>query len=715
MENSKSKNIILKLFEPYHYITATTTLIILVVFASPQFKYLKLPELNSIASKNYSSNKEIRFIDVYKTKEQKLLKQNLVIPYLKIDYTVKFDENYFKPLYKKYNQKIFQKLFQKIIYKGVLKSSPPFKSAKVLNLTVIKDAGESRIKNQFNIQKNRVEILFGKENLVNYINAFLKKNKIKITDNEVDSIAGYFIKNANVLFDNKRYLKEKELIVQTTPPIVKIIKKGTIIIKKGEKVTFDKIKLLKKLRLYSWESDFKVVLGILVLFSVFLGFYYLFIYFFYKNIFYNLNKFVLSSLLLVLPVGLLKIFLFFMTGSQFIHKIYNVIFILPFPVFFVLTAVLLRVRLSIVQNFVVSILISFVYTISLYTFSEIFNYFNILLLLVIFISSSVGVLSYVNIIKRLHLVRSGIITGVVGCLIIFFFSLATSNIKSGYPSIKFLAYISMLLNGFLLTPILTIGLLPFFETLFKITTNYKLLELSDLNLRVFKDMLVKAPGTYQHSIVVGNLAESAAELVGANPLLARAGAYYHDMGKMKKPEYFIENQPHVSENIHEKIKPTLSSSIIKSHVKIGLDMAKELKLPQEIQDIIQQHHGTSIIKIFYKQALEEAGENDVILEEDFRYPGPNPKSKEAAIVLLTDVVEAACRSLPNPTPARLEETIHDCITSRILEGALDECNLTLNEIKIIEKTFLQIITTLYHSRMKYPDESEIKILQQQKK
>jgi len=397
-----------------------------------------------------------------------------------------------------------------------------------------------------------------------------------------------------------------------------------------------------------------------------------------------------------------------MTGSEAINKIYNIVFIIPFPAFAILTAVVVSVRFSIIQNFIVSVFLSFVYTLSLNSFSEIFNYFNFLFFLVAFISASIGVISYINIRKRFHFIRSGIIIGLSGALVILFFDFATSNIKSNYPDITALAYISMLLNGFLLSPIFTIGLLPFFETIFKITTDYKLIELSDLNLPIFKDMLVKTPGTYQHSIVVGNLAENAAELIGINPLLVRAGAYYHDIGKMNKPEYFIENQTFPEENVHSKIKPILSSSIIKSHIKVGLEMANTLKLPQEIKDIIQQHHGTSLIKIFYLQALEEAGENDIILEEDFRYPGPKPQTKEAAIVTLADVVEASCRALQNPTLNRIEETIHTVITNKIIEGELDESNLTLREIKIVEKTFYKIITTLYHSRIKYPTDSEIK-------
>ncbi|MGB9846893.1 MAG: HDIG domain-containing metalloprotein, partial [Desulfotomaculales bacterium] len=218
---------------------------------------------------------------------------------------------------------------------------------------------------------------------------------------------------------------------------------------------------------------------------------------------------------------------------------------------------------------------------------------------------------------------------------------------------------------------------------------------------LLRRLLTEAPGTYHHSIVVGNLAEAAAEAIGAESLLTRVGAYYHDVGKLKRPYFFIENQLN-QDNPHDKIAPTLSTLILTAHVKDGVELAREYKLPPVIIDIIEQHHGSSLCTYFYHKALEN-GTNELLNEEEFRYEGPKPKTKEAALVMLADSVEAAVRSLQNRTPGRIEGIVRKVIKDKLMDGQLDECDLTLKDLDKVASAFLQVLSGIFHARIEYPD------------
>ena len=256
----------------------------------------------------------------------------------------------------------------------------------------------------------------------------------------------------------------------------------------------------------------------------------------------------------------------------------------------------------------------------------------------------------------------------------------------------------------LFTPIMTYGLLPLVESIFGVTTDFSLLELSNLNHPLLKRLSVQAPGTYHHSIIVGNLAEAAAQSVGANSLLARVGSYYHDVGKIDKAEYFVENQTR-GENPHEKLTPRMSALILMNHVKRGLELAEKYKLPSSIKDIIVQHQGTAVMNFFYQKAKSKNGSQETS-KEDYRYPGPRPQSKEAAIVMLADSVEAAARSLKGPTHSRLKGLIEDLVDARFKEGQLDKSPLTLRDLERIKESFLMILAGTFHTRIDYPDDEE---------
>lgn len=260
------------------------------------------------------------------------------------------------------------------------------------------------------------------------------------------------------------------------------------------------------------------------------------------------------------------------------------------------------------------------------------------------------------------------------------------------------------INGFL-SPVLTYGLMVIFEYLFDMTTDATLLELSDLNKPLLRKLAMRAPGTYHHSILVGSLSETAAEAIGANSLLTRVGSYYHDIGKMDKPEYFVENQKG-GKNPHDKLSPSMSYLIIVNHVKRGLEMAQEYKLPKEIQAFIAEHHGTNLISYFYSKALDKNDETE-INETDFRYPGPKPQTKETGIVMLADSVEATSRTLKDPSVSRLRGMVNSIIDDRFKNCELDESPLTLRELTLIQEAFVQILTGIFHGRIEYPDQEKL--------
>ncbi|MGB2705281.1 MAG: HDIG domain-containing metalloprotein [Candidatus Omnitrophota bacterium] len=256
-------------------------------------------------------------------------------------------------------------------------------------------------------------------------------------------------------------------------------------------------------------------------------------------------------------------------------------------------------------------------------------------------------------------------------------------------------------NG-IISSFIVIGFLPVFEYTFNLITNITLLELSDLSNPLLKELTIKAPGTYHHSILVGNLAEEACDTIGANSLLARVGAYYHDIGKIEKAEYFVENEMGTASK-HKKLAPSMSALIITNHTKDGIELAKKHKLNRAIIDFISQHHGTSLIYYFYQRALEKVKSADELKEEEFRYPGPKPQTKETAIVLLADSVEASSRMLSDPTPARIRGLVQKIINNKFIDGQLDKCPLTLNDLNGIAESFVRVLMGVFHTRLEYPE------------
>jgi putative nucleotidyltransferase with HDIG domain len=309
--------------------------------------------------------------------------------------------------------------------------------------------------------------------------------------------------------------------------------------------------------------------------------------------------------------------------------------------------------------------------------------------------------------KRNDIYFAGLRAGGVAAIGAIFLAMTIDGYLPGRTADLLWVGLFGLVSG-LISSTVTFMLIPLIETVFTYTTDVRLLELGNLNHPLLKDMVVRAPGTYHHSLVVGSMVEAAAEEIGANPLLAKVSSYYHDIGKTEHSAYFIENQ-RPGHNPHDHLSPYMSKTILVAHVKDGVELALQHKLGKPIQDVILQHHGTTLISFFYNRAKERIEESEGAAptvgefpEEEFRYPGPKPQFREAALCMLADSIEAAARSLDEPTPARLQNIVKNIIQRKFMDGQLEECNLTLRDLSIIEEAFNRILLGIYHQRIDYP-------------
>ena len=367
-------------------------------------------------------------------------------------------------------------------------------------------------------------------------------------------------------------------------------------------------------------------------------------------------------------------------------------YVLPVPAFLILMSIFTKPRIALVVSIILLSIMSIGYQYNL-------QYLVAFMLLTLL---SVIAISQIRYAERVDVIKVGFIISLAGLIILLsIYTLEKCLIEvSNVLIIKNCMYI--MLNG-IISSIIASGSLPLFESMFKIITPYGLAELGDHNQKLLKRLQMDAPGTYHHSLMVSNLCEAAAEAIGADPILARVGALYHDIGKLKRPLFFVENQSYfLIENPHNKFTPRISKMIITAHPKDGIEIAREYKLPQIIQNFILQHHGEGLASYFYNQAVKEEGVENV-KEEQFRYTGPKPNMKETAILMIADAVESAVRSLKNPTPEEIEAMIDKIIVDRLNDGQLSDSPLTLKDLKIIATTFSRILRGMQHNRIKYQE------------
>ena len=485
--------------------------------------------------------------------------------------------------------------------------------------------------------------------------------------------------NPNKFVDNA---KMEEAVKEAQKSVPKeIIKKNQIIVKEGEPVTERQIEILKELGLLnngttkSYLFSF-ISLGILVALVLFIQ---------YRYISKEKPEVFNDTKMIILISSINLIIILISMGLNVISP-----YLIPLVCSAMLMTILIDYKISLVVNLLNIIFIAIIVG------------FNPSVVVLSILSVVLGSTGLKKVQQRNDIIYSTIyITGILALLSFTLGMISSNNIKeiliqTGYTAI-----------GILLSGILAVGLLPFFESVFDVVTNIKLLELSNPNQPLMKKLLMEAPGTYHHSMMVANLAEAAAEAVGGNPVVARVGAYYHDIGKTKRPYFFGENQMG-KENPHDKITPNLSTLIILSHTKDGLEMAREHKIPKVIQDMIEQHHGTTLVKYFYYKLKNSSDKPEEIKEEDFRYPGPIPSFKESGILMLSDSVEAAVRSINEPTKGKIEEMVNNIINDKLNSRQLVNCDLTLKDIETIRKTFLKTLDGIYHHRVEYPTEKKVK-------
>ncbi|GFP77036.1 HD family phosphohydrolase [Clostridium fungisolvens] len=486
---------------------------------------------------------------------------------------------------------------------------------------------------------------------------------------------GYYQIKANLFFDKDKTEEKKKEAIKEVAPIV--IKKNQTIIKEGEPATEDQIKILGSLGLLN-NSGINIIiyLSTAVFVAAILSLQYRYLNKYYKNIYEDNSKLLLinivniTSLILARTLAIISPFL------------------IPLACAPILLTLLINYKVSLVLSLFNCILIAGAVN------------FNPEVIVLAALNSIIGATSLRKIEQRNDILYSTLFLSIIVAIVSFTQGMILSNnildvlLKSGFVII-----------GCLFSGVMAVGLLPFFESTFDVVTTVKLLELSNPNNPLLKKLLMEAPGTYHHSMMVANLSEVAAEEVGGNPVLARIGSYYHDVGKTRRPYFFKENQIG-KENPHDKITPNLSTLIIISHVKDGLELAREYNLPQVIRDIIEQHHGTTLVKYFYVTMKNNAENSDEIKEEDFRYPGPKPESKEAGIIMLADSVEASVRSISDPTKGKIEEMVNKIVKDKLFSGELDNCDLTLKDINKISKCFLKVLNGIYHQRIEYPTEKD---------
>lgn len=486
-----------------------------------------------------------------------------------------------------------------------------------------------------------------------------------------------------LVYDSEATAQKRQEARSEVAPVQVTIKKNEKIADVGDILTPAKLEALQHLGLLRAETVYTNFLGLALVIFITYVLIVVFIYHYRKEYIQEEKYLVLLGLLLTIGIILTRILAGFDGTSEATSSLG---YLVPVAAITMLVAILLDSRLAIFIAVILGIYNGMV------NGSELqFAIFSI-------VGGVTGVYSVTHLAERGDLMRAS--------LYIMFANVITVlaiGLMLGFSLTKLaVAVLYSIANG-LLSSVVTIGTLPFLETAFGLTTSSKLLELSNPNQPILRRLLMEAPGTYHHSIIVANLAEGAADAIGANSLLARVGAYYHDIGKIKRPYFFIENQINNTENPHDKLAPTLSTLIITAHIKDGLEFAREQKLPKIVSDIIAQHHGTSLVSFFYHKAAEnEKAEN--LNKADFSYEGPKPQSKEAAIVMLADSVEAGVRSMKNPTPSRMEAFVRKVIKDKLEEGQLEESDLTFRELDTIVQAFLRVLSGIFHSRIEYPDQ-----------
>jgi len=468
------------------------------------------------------------------------------------------------------------------------------------------------------------------------------------------------------------------------------IKKDEVIVREGERISEEHLRKLSAFNLLEKGEGFTLKRFIVIFFVLFL-----FVIVLYEYGEKNIKKFSLTQKDLIFCATLTLLSIFLARGFSLVFDHYAPNHTLT--LFYIIPIFFYGIILRIVLFSEVAILFSTVFAVALgFSFDN-----SITVLLYAFLGNVLASYFSGKCENRNTILKAGLYTSFV----ISFFVLLL-DVLSGQPLSNLPMKIAFIVLNGVASSFIALGFLPVIEHLFDYTTDIKLLELANFENPLLEEMMVNAPGTYHHSIIVGNLSKAAAESIGAHPLLARVSAYYHDIGKLKMPHYFIENRTGV-EDPHKELTPSMSALIILNHVKEGVELAEKYKLGRKITEVVRQHHGKSLVSYFYSKAKElEDPKLHTIKEQDFRYAGPKPQTKETGIIMLADAVEAASRVLEDPTPKRIESHVQGIIENIFLDGQLDESELTLKDLNAIQKSFIAILLGIFHHRIEYPERTQ---------
>lgn len=498
----------------------------------------------------------------------------------------------------------------------------------------------------------------------------------------------------NLVFSEANTKLAREREARSIKPFTTILKEGTPIFYKGETITSTHIEILRALNIYGLKANLIKYVGIfIVTFLVFLLFE-RFLYYFNYAIYQKIKYFALTYLIILIVVSIARLLLEVTVLPHYFEPEY----LIPIPIAAMVFSLLVTPNISLLAGSIISLLIAIMYR------------GDMTLFLFLFLSNAVTAFATYRRYTRKDLIFAGYTVGLFNILIILGIGLFKEvSDPIWFGSNALIAFV----NG-VFSSMLALAFLPYLEDLFGITTSQTLLELCNLNHPLLKRLMLTAPGTYQHSLMVANLAEAAAEAINADVILARVGAYFHDIGKMKRPIFFTENQFSI-ENPHNTLTPRMSKLIIAAHPKDGVEMAIKYKLPDVLKDFMLQHHGTSLVSFFYSQVVQQEDIKDPeSTKEEFRYPGPKPQFKESGVVMLADAVEATIRSMEKPTQAKIESLIEKIFRDKIEDNQLVECPISLREINVIKETFLRMYKGIHHSRLDYQDELK-NIMDQNKK
>ncbi|MBM7569628.1 HD family phosphohydrolase [Aquibacillus albus] len=491
----------------------------------------------------------------------------------------------------------------------------------------------------------------------------------------------------NSFYDVEKTNEAQKQAISNVEPVM--IRAGEVIVREGQTITNEIYEELALVGLLDSDRNSYPVIGLIIFIILLLGI-----------IVYEINKYAennrldnrkIASILLIslLTVGMMKLI------SIYTTPVNQLFLLVPVATATMLLKILLYDRLAIVLGIVYAVMGSVIFN------AEIPGSLNMEACIYLLFSQLAGIIFLYSVKDRTAILKAGLGITVINILTVLIFLLLSFE--------KYSIYESFLLVGFgitsaFLASVLTIGMLPFFEAGLGILSDTKLLTLSSPNQPLLRKLLTEAPGTYHHSVMVANLSEACCESIGANGLLARVAAYYHDLGKTVRPHYFIENQMGIR-NPHDFIEPKQSAEIIINHPYDGSKMLKKHKLPKEIIDIAEQHHGTTLLKYFY---YKDKDKNKAVNEADYRYPGPKPRTKEAAIICICDSIEAAVRSLKEPTNEKINEIVTSIINDRLMDGQLSESSLTFRELETIQQAICETLNGIFHSRIQYPTSKEVK-------